>query len=52
MLTFNIFDVELSSNSSSNEIISLRPISYFYFGTKMLCIQKVIITKTTMSDCG
>ena len=47
-----IIDVEINCNYSLNLIISLEPIPYFYFFTRMLYIWKVIIAKTKMSDCG
>ena len=50
MLTSSIIDVELSSNSSLNEIISLGHILCFHFLTKMLYILKSEYFKTKISD--
>ena len=52
MLTSSIIDIERKSNYSLNVIISLRPITCFYFVTIMLYILKVMIAKTIMSECS
>ena len=52
MLTSYIIDVERNYNSSLNIIILLGPIPLFHFVTRMLYTIKVIIEKTTISNCG
>ena len=52
MLISFIIEVERNSHSSLNVIISIGTITCFHFDTRMLYIQKSIIAKTTMSDCG
>ena len=51
MLTSSIIHVEINSNSSLSVTISFIPIPWFHFVTIILYIWKVIILKTTMSDC-
>ena len=52
ILNTSIIDAERNYISSSNAIISLGTIPCFHLVTIMLYIWKVIIAKTTMSDCG
>ena len=50
MLTSCIIDLDLGSDYSLNEFLSLGPIPCFHFCTIMLYIRKVIMAKNTMSD--
>ena len=52
MLTNSIIYVERNYNSLLNVIISFGPIPFFLFFTRMLYIWKVVISKTTVSECG
>ena len=52
MLISSIIEVERNSNSSLNINISIGPILCFHIYTRMLYTLKVIIAKTTISDCG